>query len=280
MRIVAGHAPQAATAVPRARAQCKLLDMADYFEIADWRARRHNVAINRIRIFQLSPGNKVAELFSWVWNPRHSKQMALLANAVARGRLQFRWIHDRSRARIGEVLFHRAMAAFASDRLRGKYRRPILIQSARDMQRMFRNGTASILRDRAREIRIGLILIARCKIVSLPAFVICDRRLEINVRRYRPDTRSRVRPSQSHNRRGTRSYRRHFPNSEKSRRRRMHGDRAAVRRHCPVWLAPRRVAKRAPSPSAQILAPRWAWQNTQRSAPVGSCVCVCSERLV
>ena len=213
--------------------------MADHFEITGRRPRGHNVAINRKCIFQRPPRHKVADFLSGIRHASHPKQMALLANAVPRRRLQLRWIHDRLRARVGQVLFHRPMAAFARNRLRREHRRAVFIQRPRNMQRISGVAQQAFFRDRPREIRIGLILISRRKIVSPPAFVVGHRRLkQMSADIHQIPARMFARAN-------------HkidavfalvaaiFPALVKSRRRGMHGDGAAMRRRCPVRLVPR-----------------------------------------
>jgi len=131
MWVVAGSAPETATAVARASAQRKLLDLADYLETAS----RLKIAVRGEGVFQTLPGDEIAQFFPGIGNASGAKQMTLFADTVARGGLEFRRIDDRPRAGIFEVLFDWAVTAFAGDRLGGKYRRPVSTQSARDVQR-------------------------------------------------------------------------------------------------------------------------------------------------
>ncbi len=174
MRIVARAAPQAAATVARAGAERKLLDMTDDFERASWRALRQGIAIDRECVFQSLPGEEVAQL----GDARGSEQMALLADAVAGRRFEFRRINDRACAGIGEVPFRRAMATFAGDRFCGKDRRSILIQSARDVQRGSRMAENTFFADRTREIGIGHIFVAGRQVIGFAAGIEGHRRLE------------------------------------------------------------------------------------------------------
>jgi hypothetical protein len=116
--IVAGAAPKTSATVAGASAESKLLDMAYDFQTADSRAWWQSVVIDGEGIFHALPGNKVADFLAGVGDTRDTKQVTLFADAIASRRLESCRINDRARTRIREVLFDRAMAAFASDGFR------------------------------------------------------------------------------------------------------------------------------------------------------------------
>src|SRR5579863_8342478 len=84
VRIVTRTAPEPPFAVAHASTQGELLDVADYLEITSRRPRRRGIVIDGICFFQPLSRDKVAEFFAGIGDSRGSKQMALLANAVAR----------------------------------------------------------------------------------------------------------------------------------------------------------------------------------------------------
>src|ERR1700727_1124806 len=102
MRIMAGTAPQPSIAIPRTHTQGKLFDVADHPELCCG-PRRHAVAVNGVRIFQRSPGTKIAGLLTWIKNLGDSQQVALLADAVSRSALQLRRVYDGGRSRMRQV---------------------------------------------------------------------------------------------------------------------------------------------------------------------------------
>src|SRR5271163_4006001 len=106
--------------------------------------------------------------------------MTLLADAVACGGLELRGVDDTAGARIGEMFFGRAVAAFAGDCFLscGEYWRAIFVQSFGDMQRVAGMTQDALFADRPREIGIGLIFVAGGEVIGLARFVIRDRRLE------------------------------------------------------------------------------------------------------
>ena len=131
MGVVAGPAPETATAVARASTERKLLNLADHLETASGL----QIAVGRECVFQTLPGDEIAQFFPRIRNSSGSKQMTLFADTVTRDRLEFRRIDDRPRSGIFEMLFYRTVTAFAGDRLGGKYRCPVSTQSAGDVQR-------------------------------------------------------------------------------------------------------------------------------------------------
>ena len=110
--IVAGAAPQLSVAVARAGAQRELLHMADHFE----RAGGICVVVCGEHIFRALAGDEIAQLFAGIGDARDSEEMTLLADAVACGGRELRGIDDVAGARIGEMFFGGAVAAFAGDR--------------------------------------------------------------------------------------------------------------------------------------------------------------------
>src|SRR5579871_4821089 len=84
MRIVARSAPQLTAALARARTDGQLLCVADHFYCPSSRRR---CDVNRKSVFQRLPGLIIRHALARIGNSNFSRQMTLLANAVARGRL-------------------------------------------------------------------------------------------------------------------------------------------------------------------------------------------------
>ena len=118
--VVAGAAPQAALAVARARAQGELFHVADHLEIASGSSRRCGIVVDRECVFKRLARDKIAQLFAGIRHAARAKQVALFADAVARGRRQLCGIHDIAGAWIGKVAFCRTVAPFTGDRFRGR----------------------------------------------------------------------------------------------------------------------------------------------------------------
>ncbi len=176
--VVAGATPQAALAVARARAQGELFHVADHLEIASGSSRRCGIVVDRECVFKRLARDKIAQLFAGIRHAARAKQVALFADAVARGRRQLCGIHDIAGAWIGKVAFCWAVAPFTGDRFRGKNRRSVGIQRPRNVKRFAGMAKQALFGDGPREIRVGSIFVARRKIVRIARFVIGDRRLK------------------------------------------------------------------------------------------------------
>ena len=151
MRVVAGSAPQASAAVPSAAASSQLLNMADDFEIRRRCAGRQGVTIDVVSIFESFAGHEVRKLLAGICNPHNAEQMALLANAVTCCGLEFSRIDDGSRLRVGQVSFHRAVAAFAGNPFGCEHGIPVLIERAGDMQGRSGMAQQAFFTDRPRK---------------------------------------------------------------------------------------------------------------------------------
>src|ERR1700680_2544993 len=178
MRIVAGAAPKTPVAVASASAESKLLDVAYDFESPGRRSRRHDIMADGEGVFQALPRYKVAELFSWIEDTRGTKQVTLFADAVAGRGLELCRVDNRARTRTRKMPFDRTVAALAGNGFRGENRGSILIQSARDKQCGSGMAENTFLGDRAREIWIGNIFVARRQIIGIATAVESQGRLE------------------------------------------------------------------------------------------------------
>src|SRR5215469_17615676 len=104
--------------------------------------------------------------------------MALLADTVAGGLIEFGGIDDRTGPRIAEVLLGRTMATFAGDALLWECRRAILIQGAAHMKRGAGMAEHTFFTHRASEVGVRLVFVAGRKVVGSSTLVVGDRRLK------------------------------------------------------------------------------------------------------
>ena len=155
-------------------AQRKLLYLTNYLESAGW----VGIVICREGVFQALPRNKITEAFSRIWDAGNSKQVALLANARASFGLKFRGIDNGARVRGSQGVLQMG---------RDSVRRLSLLQEKAEndtgsqcpgREARYLNGKARILADRADEIRVPLVLKTWSQVVSVPALVIGNWRLE------------------------------------------------------------------------------------------------------
>src|SRR6516225_10169150 len=113
---MAGPTPQLALASPRARAQGKLLHLADHLQRIRTRwVSRGGRNVHGIYVFQVLAGTKVTEPFARVGNSFFSDQVALLANAVTSSGWQVCGIDDGARQGTTQVSFKGSVAAFTAD---------------------------------------------------------------------------------------------------------------------------------------------------------------------
>jgi hypothetical protein len=138
--------------------------MTDYLESASGGTRGHGIAINCEGVFQALPGNKIAEGFSGIQD--------------ASSGLELGGIDNRAWAGIRKMFFSGAVTALTSDRLRGEYWGAILVQCASNVQCGSGVAKDTFFADRAGEIWVRLIFVARRQIVGLATLVVGDGGLE------------------------------------------------------------------------------------------------------
>ncbi len=124
MRIVAGAAPQLPAALAHAQALRQFFGLADDFDFVLHRPRRD---INRVDVLAPFAGLEVGNRLSGVRNADFTRQMALFADAVARGLRELRRIDDAARHRVFQMRRRRAVAAVATNLCLGKGRLPVAI---------------------------------------------------------------------------------------------------------------------------------------------------------
>jgi hypothetical protein len=131
VRIMTCTAPQPAIALARTTTSRKLLHVTDNFEFLSIGAGWRSIAVRGENLLQSLTRPKVTKILAWIQDSSHSQQVTLLADAVARSRLQLRWVDDRACPRIAEMLFRRAMTSLTGDRLSRKCRDAILVRGTR-----------------------------------------------------------------------------------------------------------------------------------------------------
>jgi len=177
MWIVAGSAPHFVATDTLASAERQLFGMADDLE-GRLVAVRHGVTINSECVLQRLADDKVRKHLAWIQDSCHTLQMALFADAVARGGIQSDRVDDVRRTWVKEMSICRAMTSAAANREVQERLRPILIDCSGN-----RSERTSVTEDTSRldgagEVGVRFGFVAGCETVCRFAPVVCNGRLK------------------------------------------------------------------------------------------------------